>query len=64
MNPTRHTAAFESPAGAIIMLLLDPADVPLCIAKLFKYCADANTGTKQQTRLQCVADRCFEQGAV
>eukprot|EP00968_Pinguiococcus_pyrenoidosus_P013635 scaffold1237_cov243-Pinguiococcus_pyrenoidosus.AAC.19 len=38
----------EMRIGAVIMVLFDPADVPLHIAKVFKY-ADDNTNTLQST---------------
>jgi ceramide synthetase len=49
--------------GGIIMLLLDPADVPLHVAKLFKYVADArkselnkvNTGRSNNDNISAAA---------
>eukprot|EP00403_Amphidinium_massartii_P014495 CAMPEP_0178426556 /NCGR_PEP_ID=MMETSP0689_2-20121128/29294_1 /TAXON_ID=160604 /ORGANISM="Amphidinium massartii, Strain CS-259" /LENGTH=344 /DNA_ID=CAMNT_0020048243 /DNA_START=59 /DNA_END=1093 /DNA_ORIENTATION=- len=48
--------------GTIVMVLLDPADVPLHIAKMFKYGADA--GGPRSAKFQFVADRLFEIFAV
>jgi len=42
--------------GVIVMVLLDPADVPLHVAKLCKYTYDYGRGAIWQT----LADRCFE----
>merc|ERR1712151_1338013 len=46
--------------GVVVMVLLDPADVPLHLAKLFKYTSEV---TKRRV-LQVVADRLFEAFAV
>eukprot|EP01061_Rhynchopus_euleeides_P015713 TRINITY_DN2673_c0_g1_i1.p1 TRINITY_DN2673_c0_g1~~TRINITY_DN2673_c0_g1_i1.p1 ORF type:complete len:347 (+),score=163.07 TRINITY_DN2673_c0_g1_i1:74-1042(+) len=47
--------------GVVIMLLFDPADVPLHCAKLFKYVSEAYpAGTAGKTYNQMVADRLFE----
>eukprot|EP01063_Lacrimia_lanifica_P017513 TRINITY_DN24592_c0_g1_i1.p2 TRINITY_DN24592_c0_g1~~TRINITY_DN24592_c0_g1_i1.p2 ORF type:complete len:336 (+),score=153.36 TRINITY_DN24592_c0_g1_i1:47-1054(+) len=45
--------------GCIVMVLLDPADVPLHIAKLWKYCADVRPNTGFGKLLQLTADICF-----
>lgn len=42
--------------GGIVMLLLDPGDVPLHMAKLCKYMAEA----RNSSRWQILADRLFE----
>lgn len=34
--------------GAVVMVLLDPADVPLHMAKQFKYVGDARGGAVQK----------------
>ena len=44
--------------GAVVMSLLDPADVPLHVAKQFKYIGDARGGTTQK-RMQLGADIFF-----
>mmetsp|Transcript_26561 Transcript_26561/g.81677 ORF Transcript_26561/g.81677 Transcript_26561/m.81677 type:complete len:331 (+) Transcript_26561:952-1944(+) len=52
--------------GCVVMLLLDPADVPLHAAKMCKYVADAR-GSRQPTlakRCTFCADRVFELFAV
>ncbi|KAJ1444526.1 TLC domain-containing protein [Pelagophyceae sp. CCMP2097] len=51
--------------GAVVMLLLDPADVPLHCAKMLKYVADARQGQGALARW-CTfgADRTFEVFAV
>lgn len=48
--------------GAVVMLLLDPADVPLHIAKMLKYVADARRATQPRLAAVCAfgADRTFE----
>lgn len=46
--------------GVVIMLLFDPADVPLHCAKLFKYASDASG----RRLFQFIADRFFEGFAV
>mmetsp|Transcript_40191 Transcript_40191/g.87839 ORF Transcript_40191/g.87839 Transcript_40191/m.87839 type:complete len:648 (-) Transcript_40191:99-2042(-) len=48
--------------GMVVMVLLDPADVPLHLAKLCKYIAMATTGSRHIW--QIVADRLFEIFAV
>jgi ceramide synthetase len=45
--------------GAVVMVLLDPADVPLHVAKQFKYVGDARPGTETQKRMQAGADFFF-----
>eukprot|EP01064_Diplonema_japonicum_P004390 TRINITY_DN12859_c1_g5_i1.p1 TRINITY_DN12859_c1_g5~~TRINITY_DN12859_c1_g5_i1.p1 ORF type:complete len:332 (+),score=53.86 TRINITY_DN12859_c1_g5_i1:62-1057(+) len=51
--------------GVIVMLLLDPADVPLHTAKMFKYVSESGTaGSKKRTVNQFFADRIFESFAV
>eukprot|EP01065_Artemidia_motanka_P014191 TRINITY_DN1816_c0_g1_i1.p1 TRINITY_DN1816_c0_g1~~TRINITY_DN1816_c0_g1_i1.p1 ORF type:complete len:323 (+),score=103.81 TRINITY_DN1816_c0_g1_i1:117-1085(+) len=50
--------------GAVVMVLLDPADVPLHVAKIHKYVADARRGTTSAKRYQFAADRWFECFAV
>lgn len=49
--------------GVCVMVLLDPADVPLHTAKLFKYTADASR-KKSKAFWQFLADRLFEVFAV
>ena len=44
--------------GAVVMALLDPADVPLHVAKQFKYVGDARGGLTQK-RMQTCADVFF-----
>ena len=44
--------------GAVVMILLDPADVPLHIAKQFKYVGDARGGSTQKI-MQSGADLFF-----
>jgi hypothetical protein len=44
--------------GAVVMVLLDPADVPLHIAKQFKYVGDARGGWLQKV-CQTAADVFF-----
>ena len=44
--------------GAVVMVLLDPADVPLHIAKQFKYIGDARGGNTQKL-MQAGADFFF-----
>jgi ceramide synthetase len=48
--------------GAVVMVLLDPADVPLHVAKLCKYTAESrpNMDGKPNTTWQWGADRFFE----
>eukprot|EP01062_Namystynia_karyoxenos_P010145 TRINITY_DN13593_c0_g1_i1.p1 TRINITY_DN13593_c0_g1~~TRINITY_DN13593_c0_g1_i1.p1 ORF type:complete len:331 (+),score=84.97 TRINITY_DN13593_c0_g1_i1:77-1069(+) len=50
--------------GAVVMVLLDPADVPLHIAKMCKYIADSKHGTGVGRAFQFCADRWFELFAV
>ena len=46
--------------GLIVMFLLDPADVPLHIAKLFKYVSDSGAPkSSKRTINQTIADICF-----
>jgi ceramide synthetase len=49
--------------GVVVMVILDPADVPLHLAKLCKYTAEARVG-KAAKRWTFAADRLFELFAV
>ena len=48
--------------GCVVMLLLDPADVPLHLAKMFKYVSDARESRDKKLAQRCTfcADRVFE----
>lgn len=47
--------------GVIVMMLLDPADVPLHSAKMFKYVGEERCPENpQKSTYQFVADRLFE----
>lgn len=46
--------------GCVVMLLLDPADVPLHLAKIFKYVSDASRDKQLSKRCTFAADRAFE----
>jgi hypothetical protein len=48
--------------GVVVMLILDPADVPLHLAKLCKYVGDA--GGAHSSKFKFAADRLFETFAV
>lgn len=52
--------------GAVVMLLLDPADVPLHVAKMFKYVSEARGRKRPVLAKRCAfaADRFFELFAV
>ena len=52
--------------GCVVMVLLDPADVPLHVAKMFKYVADARERRDRGLARVCTfcADRVFELFAV
>ena len=52
--------------GCVVMVLLDPADVPLHVAKMFKYVADAHAAHDKSLAKTCTfcADRIFELFAV
>ena len=52
--------------GCVVMFLLDPADVPLHLAKMCKYVADARASRQKALAAKCtfLADRAFELFAV
>mmetsp|Transcript_36808 Transcript_36808/g.98819 ORF Transcript_36808/g.98819 Transcript_36808/m.98819 type:complete len:198 (-) Transcript_36808:316-909(-) len=50
--------------GVVVMLLLDPADVPLQAAKMMKYVAEARCPGQTENIYQTAADRLFEFFAV
>ena len=52
--------------GCVVMILIDPADVPLHVAKMFKYVADARARRDEKLAAVCTfcADRIFELFAV
>eukprot|EP00622_Pseudochattonella_farcimen_P002644 FR737617.1.p1 GENE.FR737617.1~~FR737617.1.p1 ORF type:complete len:182 (+),score=27.74 FR737617.1:80-547(+) len=50
--------------GVIVMALLDPADVPLQMAKMMKYLGEARSPATSDNIWQFLADRFFEAFAV
>jgi len=50
--------------GVVVMVVFDPADVPLHVAKICKYTAESCGNQKWAVFWQFVADRCFEVFAV